>query len=54
MSKIDKIPVIVQQAIESLLDDRVPSHIRFNHLITLENIRDCATKAILDYNKKTK
>jgi hypothetical protein len=53
MSK-ENIPVLIQQITESALDQKVPEHIRFNHIIALENIRDHCDKVIAQYNQKAK
>lgn len=52
MSKYNSLPPIVQQNIEALTDRSVPEHIKFNHLKTLEKIRDACNQAIDGYNKK--
>lgn len=46
MPNINALPVIVQQTIEAVKDKSTPEHIRFNHIKTLENIRDCCDIAI--------
>lgn len=53
MSK-ENIPVLIQQMTESALDQKVPEHIRFNHIVALENIRNHCDKVIAQYNQKAK
>lgn len=52
MANINSLPPIVQQTIEALKDKNVPENIRFNHMKTLENIRDCCDLAIKSYNDR--
>lgn len=52
MSKLNATPIIIQQMVEHLLDERNNDNSRFNTLLSLENVRDCIDKAIVDYNKK--
>lgn len=52
MSKINSVPPIVQQIIESLLDEHTSDNVRFNNKLMLENIIDVSTNAINMYNKK--
>jgi len=53
MSK-ENIPVLIQQLTENALDQKVPEHIRFNYIISLETIRDHCDKVIAQYNQKAK
>jgi hypothetical protein len=53
MSK-ENIPVLIQQITESALDQKTPEHIRFNHIVALENIRNHCDKVIAQYNQKAK
>jgi len=53
MSK-ENIPVLIQQLTENALDQKVPEHIRFNHIVVLENIRNHCDKVIAQYNQKAK
>ena len=52
MSKINTVPIIVQQLIESFLSDSTQDYIKVNQQITLENIRDVCESALLDHKKK--
>ena len=52
MSKFNSLPIIVQQTIESIRNPNTSASVKFNNLLTLENIRDCCDRAIKDYNKK--
>lgn len=53
MSK-ENIPVLIQQLTENALDQKIPEHIRFNYIISLETIRDHCDKVIAQYNQKAK
>lgn len=46
------LPPIIAQKIEELLNDKTPEHIRYNHMITLENVRDCVDSAVRQYTNK--
>lgn len=53
MSKINSIPPSVQQAIESLLDDKNADNVRFNNKQLLQNIIECSQSALTTYEKKS-
>lgn len=46
------LPPIIIQKISELIDSNTPEHIKYNHMITLENIRDCIDSAIKEYSFK--
>ena len=50
MSKMNTVPVIVQQTIESMLDKRTPENVKFNNKMVLENIVDVCQTAIRKYD----
>lgn len=54
MPNKENIPVLIQQISENALDQKNPEHIRFNHIVALENIRNHCDKVIAQYNKKAK
>lgn len=51
---MNNIPVLIQQLGESALDTKTPEHIRYNYVLSLENIRNYCDKTINAYNKKSK
>lgn len=50
MSKLNSTPPIIQQMIENLTNIQNNDNVRFNTLISLENIQKCITDAINKYN----
>lgn len=52
MNKYNNLPPIVSQSIEALLNPSTPEREKFNHLQTIERIRDGCNSAIAQYNKK--
>ena len=51
MSRLNSTPPIIQQMIENLNNKQNHDNVRFNTLISLENIRDCINLSIENYNK---
>jgi uncharacterized protein (DUF433 family) len=51
MNKTVMIPVVVQQLIENLHSKANPSHITYNYMISLENIRDTVSAALSKHYK---
>jgi len=51
---MNNIPVLIQQMAENALDTKTPEHIRYNHMIALENVRKYCDNILMQYNKKTK
>lgn len=54
MNKLNNIPVLIQQLGENALDTKTPEHIRYNYMISLENIRAYCTRVLNEYNEKGK
>lgn len=52
--KLNNIPVLIQQIGENALDTKTPEHIRYNYMISLENIRAYCDKTLREYNDKSK
>jgi hypothetical protein len=52
--KLNNIPVLIQQLAENALDLKTPEHIRYNYMISLENIRAYCDKTLREYNDKSK
>jgi hypothetical protein len=52
--KYENLPPIVSQSIEALFDPTTPDRIKFNHIQTLERIRDGCDAALTEYNRKQK
>jgi hypothetical protein len=50
MSKMNTVPVIVQQTIESMLDKKTPDNVKFNNRVVLENIVEVCQMAIRKYD----
>jgi hypothetical protein len=46
------VPVIVDDYIKGLLNKTTPDHIRYNYMVTLENIRDATSEALKKYEKE--
>lgn len=51
---MNNIPILIQQLGENALDTKTPEHIRYNYVLSLENIRNYCDKTISAYNKKSK
>lgn len=53
--KLNALPAAIRQIIESVQDPTIPEHIKFNHIQTLENIREqCDLTIKRYYNKGTR
>jgi hypothetical protein len=50
MNKLN-IPPIVEQIRQNMLDSNNPTNIRYNYMVTMENIREYCDKALIDYKK---
>lgn len=53
-SKYENLPPIVSQTISALHDKSTPERIQFNHVQTLERIRDGCNAALEEYKRKKK
>jgi hypothetical protein len=47
----NNVPALVQQIRENMMDNSNPENIRYNYMISMENIRDFADRALHDYNR---
>ena len=54
MSKMNSVPVAVQQIIESILSKNTPAMVKFNQRQVLENIVDVCQIAIKKYDSSYK
>ena len=54
MNNLNLVPPIIQQKIEAVKDKSTPENIRFNHIKSLENIRDICDGVIRQYYGKGK
>ena len=52
MSRLNSVPVNVQQMIESVQSKATPQHVKFNQVQVLEAIRDCCDQAVKGWNKE--
>ncbi len=48
----NNVPAMVQQIRENMMDKSNPENIRYNYMISMENIRDYAESSLKEYNKK--
>jgi len=53
MSKMNTVPVVIQQTIESMLDDRTPDNVKFNNKMMLENITEVCDIALKKYEQQS-
>ena len=47
----NNVPALVQQIRENMMDNSNPENIRYNYMISMENIRDFADRALHDYSR---
>jgi len=47
----DKIPPLIKQYGEYILDPKTPEHVKFNYYLTLEAIKDFAQRVLHEYDK---
>ena len=52
--KLNSLPPIISQAIDSINDPRTPEHIKFNHIKNFENIVEQCSIVIKKYYSKQK
>lgn len=48
----NNIPAMVQQIRENMMNKSNPENIRYNYMVSMENIRDYAERSLKEYNKK--
>lgn len=54
MGRENTVPAIVQQMVDAMKDKTNSSHVRYNYMIAVENIRNYCDAALKDYEKKNK
>ena len=48
------VPLILEQIKENMLDKSNPENIRYNYMVSIENIRDFCDRALVEYHKTKK